>query len=115
MEQKGVNCTRGCSTIGMQNGFGSQCRSRADAEVPKLHASSIEELKFFWDRWFLGVLSAMALIHQSRIREMVKATRRQRVKVERQSKATRETTAIIKCNGSDLMSEKGNLDFDIRI
>ena len=45
----------------------------------------------------------------------MKATRRQRVKVERQSKATRETTAIIKSNGSDLMSEKGNLDFGIRI
>ena len=42
----------------------------------------------------------------------MKATRRQRVKVERQSKATRETTAIIKSNGSDLMSEKGNLDLE---
>ena len=42
-------------------------------------------------------------------------TRRQRVKVERQSKAIRETTAIIKSNGSDLMSEKGNLDFGIQI
>ena len=74
--------------------------------MPKWHASSIEELIFFLGRWFLVVLSGMALIHQSRIREMVKATRRQRVKVERQSKAIRETTAIIKSNGSDLMSEK---------
>ena len=115
MEQKGVNCTRGCSTIGMWNGFGSQCRSRTDAEVPKRHASSIEELIFFLGWWFLVVLSGMAPIHQSRIWEMVKATRRQRVKVERQSKATRETTAIIKSNGSDLMSEKGNLDFGSQI
>ena len=60
----------------------------------------------------------MAPIHQSQIWvhwDFVKATRRQRVNVERQSKATRETTAIIKSNGSDLMSEKGNLDFGSQI
>ena len=50
IEQKGVNCTRGCSIIGMLNGFGSQCRSRTDAKVPKGDASSMvceESNKFF--------------------------------------------------------------------
>ena len=45
-----MNCTRGCSTIGMRNGFGSKCRSRTDAEVPKGDAGSMffEESKIFF-------------------------------------------------------------------
>ena len=72
--------------------------------------------QFFWGRMVLSVWSQQwpRFGHKSwGIGDIVKATRRQRVKVERQSKATRETTAIIKSNGSDLMSEKGNLDFGI--
>ena len=71
IEQKGVNCTWRCITIGMLVGFGSQCRSRTNAEVPKRDASSmvIEESKsMFGQMVFKCVVTAMAPIQSQILR-----------------------------------------------
>ena len=64
MEQKGVNCTKGCSTIGMLNWFGSQFRSRTDAEVPKGDACNmfVKSQIFCLGEWFLVLSGNLAMV-----------------------------------------------------